>query len=162
MIKSFKIVIFSIVLLLIPLQMLSFAYLFEARNEQGVSCCLNYCGLSFCNPYKPCTRYASLDLAGILEYVSRLSSIEHAKLEPHNTILLHVKQYIQSILSNRRVDVLYQIPQHVSIRFYHDIVEADYLKSKESKPSSQAKSRAIKDNFVTAYLVKLGLMQKGS
>ena len=140
-------------------QIFSWAYLWRMTEESGNSCCLHYSGVDICNPYKDCTGFAKIDLTGILEYISRLSMTEHALLEPHATILAQVKNYIRSILFNPQRSIFYQVPPYKSVKFYHDIIESDFLKSKESKQPT-AKAKNMKDDSVAMYLMKLGLFQK--
>jgi len=139
--------------------MFSWAYLWEMQDESSRSCCLHYCGVDICNPYKPCTRFVKIDLTGILDYITRLSTMDHAKLEPHNTTLAQLKTYIRSILYNPHRSLSYQIPEYKSVKFYHDIVEIDFLKSKEKKDPA-AKGKNLKDDPVAMQLVKMGLLQK--
>lgn len=129
------------------------------KDESNRSCCLHYSGVDICNPYQPCTRFAKIDLTGILDYINRLANTEHAKMEPHGTILAQVKTYIRSILYNPHKSLVYQIPEYKSVKFYHDIIETDFLKSKEKK-DPVAKAKSIKDDPVAMQLVKMGLLQK--
>lgn len=137
----------------------SWAYLWEMKEESSRSCCLHYCGVDICNPYTPCTRFAKIDLTGILDYITRLATLDHAKLEPHNTLLMQVKVYIRSILYNPQRSLMYKIPECKEVKFYHDIIEADFLKSKDKK-ETVAKQKQLKDDPVAMQLVKMGLLQK--
>lgn len=159
MIKKNRIISIVIALLCIPHDSCSWIYLWEMRDGPRASCCLHYCGIEICNPYKPCTKFSGVDLVGIFDYVSRLAMTEHAKIGPHPKILAQVKEYIASIVRNPHKTILYRVPQYTSIKFYHDIVEADYLRMKDQK-GGQAKQKSVKDEFVSTYLAKLGLMEK--
>lgn len=140
-------------------QMFSWVYLWEMREESNRSCCLHYYGVDICNPYKPCTGFVGIDLTGILDYINRLSITEHAKQEPHLTLLTQVKAYIRTTLQSPHRSLLYKTPGYSQVKFYHDIIENDFLKSKEKKePAGKAKS--IKDDPVALHLVKMGLLQK--
>lgn len=146
-------------LLLTQEPLFSWVYLWEMKEDANRSCCLHYCGVDICNPYKPCTRFTKIDLTGIFDYVTRLAATDHAKLEPHATILAQVKAYIRSILYNPQKSLSYQIPAYTTVKFYHDIVEMDFLKSKEKK-EPVAKAKSAKDDPVAAQLIKMGLLQK--
>lgn len=159
MMKKVSISILLVWLLLGQGQLFSWVYLWEMREDANRSCCLHYCGVDICNPYKPCTRFTKIDLTGIFDYITRLASTEHAKLEPHVTILAQLKAYIRTVLYNPHKSLSYQIPEYTSVKFYHDIIEADFLKSKEKK-ETVAKAKSIKDDPVAMQLVKMGLLQK--
>ncbi len=144
-------------------QMVSWVYLWEMREDASRSCCLHYGGIDIPNPYQPCTGFVKKDLSGIFDYVSRLATTEHAKLEPFQTILSELKQYIRSVLLSPHSTIGYQVPEYTSVKFYHDIIEATFLKTKDSKNSTTAaKAKTPQNDFVAAYLCKLGLLQRRS
>lgn len=146
-------------LLLSQGQMFSWIYLWEMNEDSNRSCCLHYCGVDICNPYKPCTHFAKIDLTGIFDYVTRLMGTDHAKIEPHQTLLAQVKAYIRSVLYNPHKSLYYKVPECTAVKFYHDIIEADFLKSKDKKESTP-KAKCIKDDPVAIQLLRMGLLQK--
>lgn len=136
-------------------------YLWEMQDEAGRSCCLHIQNIDICNPYKPCTGFAKVDLSGILDYISRLLSTDQAKIEPHGTILVQIKRYIRSVLNNPGGTIGYK-KEYRSVKFYHDIIDSATTKGKDAKKTdatATAKAKSDKDEFVQKHLMKLGLLK---
>ncbi len=138
--------------------------MWEVTNQSGQSCCLHYCGTDICNPDQPCSGFLKKDLQGILDYIVRLSTIDSAKIEPHRTFIAQLKQYIQSLLLSPFNSIAYQNPEPRSVQFYHEILEACATKTKDGKQNassaSTAKAKGGQNDYVTQYLVRMGLLKK--
>ena len=133
-------------------------YLWEQMTDSGPSCCLRFGGADICNPDTPCQHYMEADLAGIWQYASRLLSTERGAVEPYHTDLVQVTRYIRRSLNSPYVVVPYRLDQHRSVRFYHELIDAAVKSKDKGSPRGQTqKKQSQKYDYVTEYLIKLGL-----
>lgn len=141
-------------------------YFWESNRDGERSCCLFIGGADICNPYVPCTRHAYSDLNGIYDYISRILQVDKGsgKTFSYQKILSHAQDFIKSALSSSTMSMYYRYDERRSVKFYHEIQETSKSaekpvdKSVKSTSATAATSTDKKpDDFILAYLVKLGL-----